>query len=245
MRAVQGWLVEARRFLGIFWGRPIVRTALRTGWLTALIVACAVVGKPSLAAPAAGDQTSPDAATNAANPHATAAPASGPTQSGGADWLDWNGPDFFGPCHDDCSVTVFGGRQITTAMTRIMLIHNPAPIWNWHWGDAGIIGGEFSRRLVTFWDVLNIEPEFGVAKRLGDMQAAEFWGALVFRWIAFPWNSYVKTTVAVAEGISLATQVDTVERDANRNRAGSVFLNYFSPEVTFALPKYQNYELVV
>ena len=55
-------------------------------------------------------------------------------------------------------------------------------------------------------------------------QAAEFWGAVAFRWTAFPWNNYVKTTIAIVEGISLATQVDTVERDANPNHAGSTFL---------------------
>jgi len=43
---------------------------------------------------------------------------------------------------------------------------------------------------------------------------------------------------------SLATQVDTVERAANANHAGSVFLNYFSPEITFSLPNFQKYELV-
>jgi hypothetical protein len=129
-------------------------------------------------------------------------------------------------------------------MTRIMLIHNPVPPWGWHWGGAGIVDGAFSRRLVTFWHALDIEPEIGIAKRVGDMQAAEFWGAVAFRWTAFPWNHYIKTTIAISEGISLATQVDTVERDANANHAGSVFLNYFSPEITFAIPDYEKYELV-
>jgi hypothetical protein len=130
-------------------------------------------------------------------------------------------------------------------MTRIMLIHDPVPPWEWHWGDAGIIDGEFSRRLVTFWHALDIEPQIGIGKRFGDMQAVEFWGAVAFRWTTFPWNNYIKTSVAISEGISLATQVDTVERNANRNHAGSVFLNYFSPEITFSPPEYEKYELVL
>jgi hypothetical protein len=32
---------------------------------------------------------------------------------------------------------------------------------------------------------------------------------------------------------------------ANANHAGSVFLNYFSPEITFSLPHYRKYELVL
>jgi hypothetical protein len=89
------------------------------------------------------------------------------------DWIDWNGPNFFGPCQGDCSVSLLGGRQITTAMTRIMLIHNPVPPSEWHQGDAGIVAGAFSRRLMTFWNALNIEPQIGIAKRVGDMQAVE------------------------------------------------------------------------
>jgi hypothetical protein len=97
---------------------------------------------------------------------------------------------------------------------------------------------------VTFWNALDIEPEIGIGKRFGDMQAGEFWGALAFRWTAFPWNNYVKTTIALSEVISLATQIDTVERDANPNRAGSIVLNYFSPEITVSLPDYQQYDLI-
>ena len=112
-------------------------------------------------------------------------------------------------------------------MTRIMLIHNPVPPWKWHWGDAGIVDGEFSRRLVTFWHSLDIEPQIGIGKRFGDMQAVEFWGAVAFRWTAFPWNNYVKTTIAISEGVSLATQVDTVERDANPITLGRYSLIIF------------------
>jgi len=127
-------------------------------------------------------------------------------------------------------------------MTRIMLIHNPVPPWEWHWGDAGIVDGEF---LPPLADLLACFGHRASDRdRQGDMQAAEFWGAVAFRWTAFPWNNYVKTTIAISEGISLATQVDTVERDANPNHAGSIFLNYFSPELTLSIPRYEKYELV-
>jgi hypothetical protein len=39
-----------------------------------------------------------------------------------------------------------------------MLIHDPVAAWEWHWGDAGIVGGEFSRRLVIFGYALDVEP---------------------------------------------------------------------------------------
>jgi hypothetical protein len=164
--------------------------------------------------------------------------------AGPPDWIDWNGESFLGACQGDCAAALSGGRQITTAMSSVTLTHNPVPPWEWHWGGAGIVDGEFSRRLVTFWHALDIEPQIGIGKRFGDMHAAEFWSALAFRWTAFPWNKYVTTTIAISEGISLATQVNTVERHANANHAGSIFLNYFSPEITFTLPDDRKYQLV-
>lgn len=103
-----------------------------------------------------------------------------------------------------------------------------------------------SRRLVTFGNALNIEPEFGIGKRFGDMNAAEFWVAIVVRWTAFPWNDTIKTSIALSDGPSLATQVDRNERALNdgQNPTASILLNYFSPEITFALPQYPDYELL-
>jgi hypothetical protein len=164
-----------------------------------------------------------------------------PAEPQPTDWIDWNGENFFSPCSGDCSISLSGGRQIRTSMTRIVTLQKPA--WEWNWGHSELLAGAFSRRLVTFWNALNIEPEFGVAKRLGDMQAVEFWGAVTVRWTAFPWNDYIKTTIAFSDGFSLATQVDTVERNANVNHAGSILLNYFTPEITFALPDYDKYEM--
>jgi hypothetical protein len=164
--------------------------------------------------------------------------------AGSPDWIDWNGQNFLGPCQGDCGVSFSAGRQIATSMTRIMLINNPVPPWQWRWGDAGIVDGQFSRRLVTFWHALDFEAQIGVGKRFGDMKAAEFWGTLAARWTAFPWSDYIKTTIAISDGISLTTQVDTVERNANSNHAGSVFLNYFSPEFTLSNPQYDELELV-
>ncbi len=82
-------------------------------------------------------------------------------------------------------------------MTRVMLLRRP--LWNWQWGDAGLVAGQFSRRLLTLWNALNIEPQLGIGKRFGDMRAVEFWGAVAVRWIAFPWNDYIRTTVAISE----------------------------------------------
>ena len=172
----------------------------------------------------------------------------------GTGWIDWNGDNFFRPCNGDCAFSLYGGGEVTTSMLRIFFLKAPPALpWSWHWGHSAIGAATFSRRLVTFWHALSLEPEFGVGQRFGDMHATEFWGAVDFRWTEFPWNNYIKTSIAISEGISLTTQVDTRERLMDNYRIvgnklvfrGSDLLNFFSPEITFALPQYQDYELVV
>jgi hypothetical protein len=156
----------------------------------------------------------------------------------------WNTANFFGPCRDDCSLAIYGGREARTEMTHLLLLAQPTPIWQTQWGPSELVAGTFSRRLATVWGKLDIEPEFGVAKRFGIMTAGEFWAALSFRWTAFPWNDVVKTTIALAEGASLATSVEREERrESVPGHTGSVVLNFFSPEITFAPPSVSAYEL--
>jgi hypothetical protein len=169
-------------------------------------------------------------------------------------WISWNGGNFFGPCQGDCSVALFGGKEIISSMEGIFFVKYPViPAWDWRWGNAEILAATFSRRLVTFWNALNIEPEVGVGQRFGDMKAEELWGAAVIRWTAFPWNNHLKTTIGLSEGVSIATEVDRKERALNNisytasgpTKTGSILLNYFSPEITFALPKHDAYELLL
>jgi hypothetical protein len=171
-------------------------------------------------------------------------PANPPGAGGPQGWLRWNPNDFLGPCAGDCSLALYGGPEIRTAMTRVFLLRSPVPMWDWKMGRSGIVAGAFSRRLATLWGGLDLEPEFGVAQRFDGMSATEFWAAMDFRWTVFPWNAYIKTTIALAEGVSLATRVDEEERLRNSNHRGSIVLNFFSPEVTFALPDAPAYELV-
>jgi hypothetical protein len=171
-----------------------------------------------------------------------------------AGWIDWNGDNFFGPCRGDCAFSLYGGQEVTTALERILFIKYPAkPFWTWHWGNSSIIAGEFSRRLVTFGNVLSLEPQFGIGQRLGGMHATEFWGAIRISWTAFPWNNYIRTSVGLSEGLSVTTQIDADERLLDNykivgNRLvfpGSDLLNYFTPEITLALPEYPTYELAL
>lgn len=118
--------------------------------------------------------------------------------------------------------------------------------WNWDWQDSYLVAGAFSRRVATIGGVVDIELEAGAAKRFGDMQAFEFWGAIYARWTEFPWNHYLKTTLAISTGLSYATEIEELELIRGKStESGSRLLHYLSPEVTFALPSMQNLELVL
>jgi hypothetical protein len=62
------------------------------------------------------------------------------------------------------------------------------------------------------------------------------------RWANFPWDKYLTTTIAVGEGISYDSRVPTVEINDSGNT--KKLLNFLMAEVTFALPKHPNVELV-
>lgn len=159
-------------------------------------------------------------------------------------WLVWHTQDFFTSCGGNCAFAIYGGREITTNMTSVFLVEDPVAPWHDRVGNSGIIAGNVSRRFLTILGALDLEAEIGVDQRFGDMHATDTWAAIDFRWTDFPWNEYVRTTIALAEGGSYASQIDEEERLRANNMQGSNFLNYFSPELTLALPSLPNDELM-
>jgi hypothetical protein len=120
------------------------------------------------------------------------------------------------------------------------------PPWQYRYGSSGLFGAALSRRVLTIANVIDIEPEIGLGQRFGDMHEEEGWVALYVRWTAFPWNDYVRTTVAASTGLNYASDVNAYEREAaGKDSNGSRLLHFLSPEVTFALPSHPNFEFLV
>jgi hypothetical protein len=179
-------------------------------------------------------------AASAQGGEATVSPA-----SDGDSWLVWHTDNFFTSCDGNCGAAFYGGREVTTNMTSVFLIEKPVAPYNWDFGGAGIVAGSFTRRYATLFNMLDLEVEIGIGQRIGDMHATEFWLAAGFRWTYFPWNKYVKTTIALEEGPDIATEIDQEERLRAGNDRGSYFLNFFTPEITFARPSDPNNELLL
>lgn len=163
----------------------------------------------------------------------------------------WHNP--FDACDHDCAVYVSIGRFANEKMSNSFGFGSGflpdtgayvAP-WNYDFQDSFLISGSFSRRVVTVGKWLSAELEAGVGQRFGDMHATELWGAVYLRWHAFPWTDYLKTTLAISTGLNYATRIDEIERWRDDNGNTSKLLHYLSPEITFALPKHENWELVL
>lgn len=70
----------------------------------------------------------------------------------------------------------------------------------------------------------------------------EFDPYMAFRFVNFPWNNYVNTSLAIGEGISYASSIPDLEIRSNDNTKR--LLNYLMLESSFALPKYPRLQLV-
>ena len=64
------------------------------------------------------------------------------------------------------------------------------------------------------------------------------------RWNHFPWNHFIKTSIAIGEGISYATRHPFQEvRDPKKAEEAKTLLNYLMFEVGLSLPKYPQWQV--
>jgi hypothetical protein len=137
------------------------------------------------------------------------------------------------------SVTLFGGASAGDDRL-VELLTSP---WNADVRDDYFVGAAVSKRLVRFWNYFTIEPEIGVGGRFGQTNSPEIWVALYLRYDGFPWNHIVYTTVGVSTGLDYLW--DLPPSETYPGDPTSHLLHYFSPEITFSLPAYKQYELLI
>jgi len=125
--------------------------------------------------------------------------------------------------------TIYYGLHSTTAMDRTLELRTPLDSNSFAGLGLGreLIKGEYASLEVEG----RIEEHFGGS---GDYQ--EYIIALGLRYHYFPWDKYVKTTVAVWDGPSYATRELEGE-----NR---YLMNYIELEVTLAYPRYERLSVV-
>jgi len=69
---------------------------------------------------------------------------------------------------------------------------------------------------------------------------------LIWRWTKFPWNHYLKNSIAIGDGISYDSHPPFADREADKPVDDfSRLLNYLLVEITFALPSHPELQLAV
>jgi hypothetical protein len=153
----------------------------------------------------------------------------------------------FSPCERNCAIAAFAGPYIDNSMAQV-LYQSPELPFTWDYrGSDGLIGISASRYAGTLWGRIDIEPEIGLAQRVGRQSGVtEVWAALYARWRGFPWDTVVTTTFAISTGLNYASEVSRVERERAEEKgySGNRLLHYFSPEITFALPDRPDIEML-
>lgn len=117
--------------------------------------------------------------------------------------------------------------------------------WEFNTADTQLLALGASARLYRFSSGLEIEGELGLARRFGDDELWEGWISAGLRWSEFPWNHVIDTTVGIQVlGLNYTSEVPPHKNEYFDNEKARL-LNFFSPEVTLALPKYPDLALLL
>lgn len=101
--------------------------------------------------------------------------------------------------------------------------------------DAYLGAIAVSRELARWRGAAVLEVEAQAVQHFVMQDHAELNLLLVGRWHAFPWNDVVRTSVAIGEGVSYATEIPEIERQRSPGKTAHV-LNYLMLELEAAPP---------
>ncbi len=135
------------------------------------------------------------------------------------------------------AVTVYSGPLTSQTTSRIPI--NP------DFEGSAIIAGALAKKLGSVWDKkLDFELEAQYVQHFGGQTHAEINPAVfVMRWNDFSWNKTLPTTIAIGDGLSIATRLPTLEVKRRKNDTARV-LNYVMAEITLSLPSYPQWALI-
>lgn len=139
-----------------------------------------------------------------------------------------DGPDAAAPVRQ---VTVFGGIYTSNRLLELIGVEPQSVKVHGDTWIAGVAGGQTLGTPGTYW---RWEAEGQGCVHFGKQNHLEFNGLVIGRWLRFPWDRLVDTSVAVGEGLSFATQVPEIEPRADREAESTRLLNYLMIEVELA-----------
>lgn len=127
------------------------------------------------------------------------------------------------------AVTVYSGPL--TSQTTSKIPSDP------DFEGSTIIVGAVAKKLGSVWNKkLDFELEAQYVQHFGGQTHVEINPAVfVMRWNDFVWNKTLPTTIAIGDGLSIATKVPALELSRRGSEESTQVLNYVMAEITFSL----------
>ena len=144
-----------------------------------------------------------------------------------------------------CAATLYLGEENDTGQANMFGLKRFVPPYAYKFSDSSFVGGSLSRIVGELGQFVTYEIESGVGQRFGSLHEEEVWIAFYARWTYFPWNGYLRMSLAASTGVSYASAIPTYEIAASGNNQGARLLHYFSPEITFGLPSMPDTDFVI
>lgn len=88
------------------------------------------------------------------------------------------------------------------------------------------------------------EIEAQLAKHYRSQDHLEFNLLAIYRWNRFPWNNHLRTTFAIGDGLSYASEIPKLEASSPSNVGATRLLNYIMVEMSVAPPFTEDWALV-
>ena len=109
--------------------------------------------------------------------------------------------------------------------------------------DSYTAGLAVSYQFVDWGPHIRWELEGQMQKHFGEQEHVEFASTINARWITFPWNRYLETSVAIGGGLSVTSEVPVLEKRDPDNSNAATLLHYLLLEAEIGLPN-SNWSLV-
>jgi hypothetical protein len=133
------------------------------------------------------------------------------------------------------AVTLLGGQYSGSRLLELGAKLDPQ--------DSYTTGLAVSYQFVDWGPHIRWELEGQMHKHFGEQEHVEFASSINARWITFPWNRYLETSVAIGGGLSVTSEVPVLEKRDPNNSHAATLLHYLVIEAAIGLPN-SNWSLV-
>lgn len=133
-------------------------------------------------------------------------------------------------------VSLYGGKFSDNALLDILRFQT-------NFGDSYVYAFSVGKQIGQYEDKISYELEGQVAVHSGWQSHQEVNGAFTVRWLPFPWDRYLDTSIALGNGLSYATKEPPLEIQDSHDNRSSQWLYFILVELAFGLPGNKQWEL--